>query len=121
MLPTLAMPVFRPMPMSRCGLPSASHFFCSSRTRSIILSEVLPEGAAHAALFFFFEKRAVERNEEHVGAKGHRGHGEIEPPAMQKGPIVHRNQRHEQEGGKPHPSGGNERHPNPQRNSKSED
>src|SRR5882724_4693205 len=40
MLPTLATPVFRPMPMSRCGLPSDSHFFCISRTRSIILSTV---------------------------------------------------------------------------------
>src|SRR6266403_2372024 len=40
MLPTLATPVFRPMPMSRCGLPSDSHFFCMSRTRSIIFRAV---------------------------------------------------------------------------------
>src|SRR5579885_2747967 len=41
MFPTLAVPEFKPIPISSFGLPSASHCFCSACTLCIIASDAL--------------------------------------------------------------------------------
>ena len=83
-------------------------------------AEVLAERRAHAALFLFFNERPIKRNQQNVGRERHRGHGEVEPPAVQKRPVIHPNQRRKQESAKPHPARRYERHPDPQRNAESE-
>ena len=57
MLPTLATPVFKPMPMSRRGLPSASHFFCISMDAGHHFQRSL---AGLRSVVFVFERSAPE-------------------------------------------------------------